>query len=133
MDHDPTFPTVDELFPLPSSAVKRSNRPGTFASKYSSNYDRIVANTELAVPDNPQSCWLWTGKTRRNGYGAFNVRVDGKHKTLSTHREVLKELGIDLQDDHEPDHLCYTPGCSNPDHLEPKTRRDNLLNRRKLK
>lgn len=133
MDHDPTFPTVDELFPLPSSHVERPGRPGTFASVYANTYDRIVANTELAVPDNPQSCWLWTGKTRRHGYGAFNVRVAGKHKTLSAHREVLKEMGIELPDDHEPDHLCYMPGCANPDHLDVKNHRENLLNRRKLK
>lgn len=73
------------------------------------------------------SCWLWTGLQYQTGYGHFDMPVDGKWKARRAHI-VAYELtvgpvpeGLDL------DHLCRVRLCVNPEHLEPVTRRVNLL------
>jgi hypothetical protein len=67
-------------------------------------------------------CWIWTGRTIRNGYG-FLWRAN---RRFSTHR-LSYELhvgpiptGMDL------DHLCSNPPCCNPAHLEPVTHAENM-------
>lgn len=68
-------------------------------------------------------CWEWTG-WKSKGYGAF--RTPTKHH-VSAHRWSWEHLvgpipvGLDL------DHLCRNKRCVNPDHLEPVTRKVNLL------
>src|SRR2546426_12646273 len=68
-------------------------------------------------------CWEWTGKKFKNGYGCFRIR--GRH--FMAHRRAYEmcvgpiPCGLDI------DHLCRNRGCVNPSHLEPVTRRDNLL------
>jgi len=67
-------------------------------------------------------CWLWTGRLNRSGYGQM---FDGP----SAHRvsyEIAKGL---IPDGLELDHLCCTPACVNPDHLEPVTRDENARRR----
>jgi hypothetical protein len=68
-------------------------------------------------------CWLWQGCKMRNGYG--QIGVGGRH--MAAHRYTYEQkrgpipAGLDL------DHLCRQRACVNPDHLEPVTRRENLL------
>lgn len=65
-------------------------------------------------------CWLWTGPQTWNGYPKWG---DGS----GAHRRIYELLvgpipvGLDL------DHLCRVRHCVNPEHLEPVTRRENLL------
>lgn len=76
----------------------------------------------------PGGCWIWTGSLRQ-GYGQIWSSVDpaGRRQLLATHRvsfEITKgpiPAGLDL------DHLCRNTRCVNPDHLEPVTRRENLI------
>lgn len=69
-------------------------------------------------------CWLWTGALT-TGYGRFHVAV-GVPLVLA-HRFAYEALvgriprGLDL------DHLCRVRACVNPAHLEPVTRRNNLM------
>jgi len=72
-------------------------------------------------------CWEWRGQKLWSGYGRFFVWAPGGGGKRPAHR-VAYELfigpvpaGLDL------DHLCRNRGCVNPDHLEPVTRRTNLL------
>lgn len=68
-------------------------------------------------------CWEWTAGRTGGGYGA--IMVEGRQSTA--HRVVYEvfvgpiPIGLDL------DHLCRNRGCVRPDHLEPVTRRENLL------
>lgn len=68
-------------------------------------------------------CWIWGGTKDGNGYGRFSI----KHIYYSAHRVAYEMLiekiprGLDL------DHLCRTPLCVNPGHLEPVTRLENSL------
>lgn len=102
--------------------------------RYATLYERLVANTVLADPDNPNSCWLWTGG-RRGRYGCLAVRVPGAGgkvhpKTIAAHRAMLEEFHDIVFPFDEAGHLCFTPLCINPSHLEVQTQVFNLAERR---
>ncbi len=104
------------------------------AKVYTNLYARLVASTALAEPDNPSSCWLWTG-ARRGQYGSVSFRVPRggratKPKTLAAHRTMLEEFHDITFPYDEAGHLCFTPLCINPLHLEVQTRAFNLSSRR---
>jgi cold shock CspA family protein len=119
--------------------------------KYDSLFTRLIANT--AEPENDQACWPWMGKTDRKGYGFITKRVPEKAHPVNrrAHREMellvrgqYNEFDLDDDpfgpilmverpdmdpDDETIDHLCYTPGCINPDHHRPLTRVENTNER----
>jgi len=101
--------------------------------KYGTLYERLVANTVLAEPDNPQSCWLWTGHIDVRGYPRISMRVGPRPqppKLRRAHRLMLEEvLDAEFPVD-EAGHLCYETRCINPMHLEVQTRLFNLSDRR---
>ena len=72
------------------------------------------------MPEPNSGCWLWLGKLDRSGYGVFSGNVSAYRASYET---VFGEvpLGLDL------DHKCRVRICINPDHLDPVTRRENLL------
>lgn len=76
----------------------------------------------IAKVDKTDTCWLWQAATRR-GYGAF--WLGGRH--VAAHRFAYQFLVGPVPDDLHLDHLCRTPACVNPAHLEPVTCRENLL------
>lgn len=98
-------------------------------SKYKSLFERLVANTQLAVEGDAASCWLWTGKHVR-GYGRLNVWRDGKLVSVKAHRVVLEEFHDITFPFDEAGHLCYNTLCINPTHLEVQTKTHNLAERR---
>lgn len=64
-------------------------------------------------------CWIWTAFRTDDGYGKFNWR-NGQ----LAHRYLFEGR---IPAGHELDHLCRVRHCVNPDHLEPVTRRENVL------
>lgn len=77
---------------------------------------------KVKIPENIQDCWLWQGKLNNGGYGGYRFRgkVYGAHvASFIFHKEeLLKGLEID--------HLCKTPACVNPYHLEAVTHLENV-------
>lgn len=69
------------------------------------------------------ACWEWPYSKDRHGYG--RTRFDGRSQ--GAHRVVYQLLVGQIPDGLDLDHLCRTPACVNPAHLEPVTRRENLL------
>lgn len=98
--------------------------------KYGSRYERLVANTRLAEEGNVHSCWLWNGATTRNGYPLMTERVRGKPQGIRAHRAMLEELLDATFPLDEGGHLCCTPSCIHPSHLEVQTSAFNLGDRR---
>jgi len=73
-------------------------------------------------------CWVWPGATFRKGYGNVSVlNPDGTRRNAGLHRVVYEALVGPIPAGLVLDHLCRTPACCNPAHLEPVTQRINLL------
>ena len=69
-------------------------------------------------------CWLWDGSHDLCGYGMWKVAGLFNWKV---HRLVWELLRGPIPQGKQLDHLCRNTGCSNPDHLEPVTSRENTL------
>lgn len=65
------------------------------------------------------------GGTQRGGYGAFHIGEPDR--IVSAHRWAYEEIIGPIPEGLEIDHLCRTPACVNPAHLEPVTRSVNML------
>jgi len=70
------------------------------------------------------TCWLWTGAVNKYGYGRVHL-VDGP---VLAHRVAwVGANGRDIRQGMDLNHLCSTPPCVNPAHLQEATARENLL------
>ena len=69
------------------------------------------------------NCWEWQGGIKCDGYGSFywNKKYYPSHRVCYEIMVGLIPIGLQL------DHLCRNRKCCNPDHLEPVTRRENIL------
>ncbi len=110
-----------------TTVAKCGPRRGQYNRFISGHNARLQGSTEerllAKIKKLPGGCWQWVGAIGTHGYGRF--RADGKtqqaHRVSYTVHKGPIPAGLDL------DHLCRNRGCVNPDHLEPVTRRENLL------
>ncbi len=79
---------------------------------------RFITKIEVA----PNGCWLWTGALN-SGYG---VVWDGA-KVQRAHRVSYELFRGPLPVGTHGDHLCRTPRCVNPWHLDPVSKKENTL------
>lgn len=79
----------------------------------------IVRFVAFVAPEG--DCWIWTGTTDRVGYGTF---WDGARQ-VKAHRWSYEHHRAEIPEGLQLDHLCRTPSCVNPWHLEPVTPRVN--------
>jgi len=68
-------------------------------------------------------CWEWIAYTNPDGYGHF--RVDGR--IVRAHRWAYEHLVGPIPSGLDLDHRCRVRHCVNPAHLEPVTRKENIL------
>jgi hypothetical protein len=88
--------------------------------------DRLLAG---CVVDAETGCWVWQRAKNAKGYGRVLIgsRVDGTRRVVYAHR-LSYELHVGpVPDGLDLDHLCRNTSCCNPAHLEPVTRRENVL------
>lgn len=80
---------------------------------------------QYIIPEPNSGCWLWLGGLRdsKEGYGAMGWAG----KTQRVHRLVYNLLRGKVASQLDVDHLCRNRICCNPDHLEPCTRKVNVL------
>lgn len=76
------------------------------------------------TPEPNTGCWLWLRACTARGYGTVGV---GKKHTGLAHRVSYQIMRGPIPEGMTLDHLCRTPGCVNPDHLEIVTQRENVL------
>jgi hypothetical protein len=69
------------------------------------------------------TCWLWLGAGKTEGYGSF---WDGRHLVMA-HRWSYERRYGPIPEGLVIDHLCRTPACVNPEHLEPVTQLENVM------
>jgi hypothetical protein len=60
-------------------------------------------------------CWIWQGTTDKWGYGRFTPTTG---RSMQAHRWSYEQFVDDIPLGYEVDHLCNTPSCVNPRHLE---------------
>ncbi len=74
-----------------------------------------------------EGCWIWNGTKGQNGYGVFAVKHNGGGWTAIYAHRFSYELYIgNITKGYTIDHLCRTPLCVNPKHLEAVTQAENL-------
>jgi hypothetical protein len=97
-------------------------------------WGRFVSKIEVG---GEEDCWPWTAGTYPAGYGMFGVKAG---VTRRAHRLAFEVIVGPIPEGLDLDHLCHTiatdcPGgnscphrrCCNPLHMEPVTRRTNVL------
>lgn len=84
--------------------------------------DRLMDQVEF---DTNGGCWLWTGATRRGGYGIVSAGRKGDGSLIAT-RAAFRCWCGPLADDEFVLHRCDTPACINPAHLRRGTHQDNM-------
>lgn len=76
--------------------------------------------------DKTDYCWNWTkGKRGRKSHQYGVIHVGGKPQ--GAHIFSFKLAGGVIPEGFELDHLCRNTICVRPSHLDPVTRRENLL------
>jgi hypothetical protein len=78
------------------------------------------------VDKSGEECWLWTAHLDKDGYGFFRIGGKGS-RNLRAHRVSYEWARGPIPETLQLDHLCRTPSCVNPEHLEPVTGRENVL------
>ena len=73
------------------------------------------------------TCWVWTGKVDKTGYGSFGMREGTKSRTRSAHKILYEVLVGEIPTGMQLDHLCKVTLCVNPEHLEIVTPRENIM------
>lgn len=82
--------------------------------------DRFLAKVDQAGDD---GCWLWVAGGDGDGYGTFK----NGGRTSKAHRFSYQIFVGPIPDGLDLDHLCRNRACVNPAHLEPVSRRENVL------
>lgn len=107
-------------------------RPATAEASFWLRVDKLGP-----VPDrHPElgPCWIWTGGTFWNGYGQFRHPKTPQGTSGLAHRAAWIFAHGEIGEGLHIDHRCETSLCVRasddpeiPDHLEPVTRRTNIL------
>lgn len=71
-----------------------------------------------------EGCWMWTASKQRGGYG--RIGLPGSRTGWTAAHRYTYELTVGkIPKGMVIDHLCRTPACVRPDHLEPVTSQEN--------
>lgn len=81
--------------------------------------DRVMCRVSI---DESTGCWLWTAG-RSGGY----ARIKIGRSSVNAHRVAYQLLVGPIPEGTELDHLCRVRHCVNPEHVEPVTRKENIL------
>lgn len=86
------------------------------------NDRRLPGNFWSKVRASDSGCWIWTGAVNSTGYPCFGIQG----RSQLAHRVAYRTLVQPIPAGLEIDHLCRTPRCVNPQHLEPVTKAENV-------
>jgi len=78
-----------------------------------------MTQTNISTDD----CWHFAGHHDKLGYGI----IYGENNQYPAYRVMYEYMVGRIPDGLEIDHLCESPPCINPAHLEPVTHRENTL------
>ncbi len=109
--------------PIVATDPKSSEFTGDVIARFTSKIDK-----NGPVFSRFGRCWLWTDVPSASGYGRFRI---GK-RIYQAHRIAYLLAGHRIPRGRDIDHLCSRRICVRPSHLEPVSRRINLLRGRTL-
>lgn len=90
----------------------------------------ISARFAEKVRVNPLTgCWIWRAYSTKTGYAQFQAPDlnTGESRLQYAHRVAYESIHGPVPEGFELDHLCARRNCVNPAHLEPVTRKENLM------
>lgn len=82
---------------------------------------RDVHERWLSLVEKTDGCWLWQGGLNNKGYGMICVKGRKRGAHCVGYERYVGPIPAGL----ELDHLCRTPACVRPSHLEPVTHAEN--------
>ena len=80
--------------------------------------------SKVVVVKEPDGCWIWTGRSHKNGYSHVGVQGGG---FVYGHRLSYQRHVGQIPEGFRIHHRCGTPTCVNPAHLEPVTAAEHAL------
>jgi HNH endonuclease len=97
---------------------------GRFRTDGVMTLDQLQVERFWAKVRKGDGCWIWAGSNDgTHGYGHVTIRG----KNVKAHRIAYVLCVGDIPEGLTIDHLCRTPACVNPTHLEPVTVGENTL------
>ena len=79
-------------------------------------------------PEPNSGCWLWLAGVDRKDYGCVRLgRHNGRTYNYPAHRLVYEFYCGPVDEALVMHHRCHTHCCVNPDHQEPRTQQENIL------
>jgi hypothetical protein len=83
--------------------------------------------SQIEVADSADPCWIWKGKTGKNGYGL----IGGLGGNTAVYRLTWSMFNPDQESGNGMNirHLCNNPLCCNPRHLKLGTVKENAHDR----
>lgn len=79
----------------------------------------------MSYPEPNTGCWIWAHDSVTGGYGRAWDKIQRKKKLA--HRLSYETYVGPIPEGLTIDHLCANPHCINPQHLQPKTQKENSL------
>ena len=130
-----TLPTKDLIQLLPTrnldTICKKANDIGLFkfCSRFASLEERLKRSSicDINSSYNSTYCIVWTGWLNHNGYGEFTITKNTIKKHYRAHVVAYELKYGKVLEGYIVHHKCYNRKCINPDHLEPKTIEENLM------
>lgn len=116
----------EETTPIPKLLLQFNETP--FVNPEFEEFDdkptnEIIKEKFMERVIKTNTCWIWDGAKKGDGYGTFNMFNYGSKNAHRVSYELFKGK---IPKGYDVDHLCRERCCVNPEHLEAVTRQENI-------